>query len=173
MAFDNIRVYELAKELNISTKDLMDKIKSLNLNVASHSSALTLSQIQKIKENINQTSNEIRKPKAFIIKKSKAVEEVDIKKENIENDSVDEEDKKFTKILPPQRPKVDIKSIIEARQQPYKKEKRESLPPKKIGTTILPPRSSEFKKDYKKDFNRPPRDPNSKPQDKKEFNKKP
>ena len=45
-----IRVYELAKELRISSKELIEKMKELDLNVSSHMSSLENEEAEMIKE---------------------------------------------------------------------------------------------------------------------------
>ncbi|WFA09762.1 translation initiation factor IF-2 [Tissierella sp. Yu-01] len=45
-----IRVYELAKELNFSSKELMEKIEDLELNINSHMSSITAEEAEMIKE---------------------------------------------------------------------------------------------------------------------------
>jgi len=72
MSLDNIRVNELAKELNLTSKEVLDKFAKLSIPVKAHSSTVTADQIQKLKNFINDGSKiEIKKPKAFIVKKAK------------------------------------------------------------------------------------------------------
>ena len=44
-----LRVYELARDLNVDSKSLVQKVKDLGIDVASHQSTLTDAQIAKIK----------------------------------------------------------------------------------------------------------------------------
>ena len=72
MSLDNIRVNELAKELNLTSKEVLEKFAKLSINVKAHSSTVTADQVKKIKEFISAGSKiEIKKPKAFIVKKAK------------------------------------------------------------------------------------------------------
>jgi len=75
MALESKRVYELAKELGMSNKDFIEYIdKKFQIAVKSHSSNLTAEQIEKIKASFSKKSDSIsagKKPKAFIVKKSK------------------------------------------------------------------------------------------------------
>ena len=76
---DTIRVYDLAKELNLSNKDVIEKLEEkLGVKVKSHSSAISESQAKKLKELLSAPkSDQVKKPKAFIVKKAKPkVEEV-------------------------------------------------------------------------------------------------
>lgn len=57
---DKIRVYELAKQLNVSTKDLIKKLNENNIEVKSHMSTLDKDHVEKIKayyENTRKKGN--------------------------------------------------------------------------------------------------------------------
>ena len=78
MSLDNIRVNELAKELNLTSKEVLDKFAQLSIPIKSHSSTVTADQIQRLKVFINAGSKiEIKKPKAFIVKKAKVEPEAE------------------------------------------------------------------------------------------------
>ena len=71
-----MRVHELAKELNITSKELIEKANDkFQLALKSHSSTISDSCIEKIKalynKNVTKPAN---KPKAFIVKKQKQPE---------------------------------------------------------------------------------------------------
>lgn len=53
-----IRIYELAKELNIPSKELVDKAKSLGMDVKSHMSVVTETESNKIKQNFVKKAND-------------------------------------------------------------------------------------------------------------------
>lgn len=78
-----MRVHELAKELNITSKELIEHAnEKLGLNLKSHSSTVNDTYIDKIKALYNKTQKQGVKPKAFIVKKQKNVENTqDIKPE--------------------------------------------------------------------------------------------
>lgn len=72
MSLDSIRVNELAKELNLTNKEVLEKFAQLSIPIKSHSSTVTADQVKRIKDFINAGSKiEIKKPKAFIVKKAK------------------------------------------------------------------------------------------------------
>ena len=48
----NIRVYELARELNMENKALLEKVKELDIAVKSHMSTLDESDVNRIKEDL-------------------------------------------------------------------------------------------------------------------------
>lgn len=55
-----MKVHELAKELNVESKELIEKIKELDIDVKSHLSVLNEEQIQKIKEFLNMDDEKIK-----------------------------------------------------------------------------------------------------------------
>ena len=65
-----IRVYELAKELGITSKDLIEKMKELDLNVSSHMSSLESEEAEMIKE-LFEEDKEVSKEKKNIDKGNK------------------------------------------------------------------------------------------------------
>ena len=70
-----MRVHELAKELNITSKELIEHAnEKLGLNLKSHSSTVNDTYIDKIKALYNKTQKQGTKPKAFIVKKQKQTE---------------------------------------------------------------------------------------------------
>lgn len=77
-----MRVHELAKELNITSKELIEKVnQELNLGLKSHSSTISDGQADKIKALYKKSSAPATKPKAFIVKKQKpAAEEKEAEK---------------------------------------------------------------------------------------------
>ena len=70
---DNIRVSELAKELGMTSKEVIEKFNEVEIMVKSHSNTVTPTQIRKLKEHLGLLPKKSNaKPKAFIVKKSKA-----------------------------------------------------------------------------------------------------
>lgn len=72
MSLENIKVNELAKELNLSSKEVLEKFAQLSINGKTASSNVTADQAQRLKDFIKSGSSEVKKPKAFIVKKAKA-----------------------------------------------------------------------------------------------------
>ena len=69
---DNIRVSELAKELGLTSKEVLEKFAQISINVKSHSNTVTALQVSKLKDFIAGGSKvPSKKPKAFIVKKAK------------------------------------------------------------------------------------------------------
>ena len=69
---DNIRVSELAKELNLTSKEVIEKFAEIAIVVKSHSNVVTPTQINKLKEHLGiLPKKSSSKPKAFIVKRAK------------------------------------------------------------------------------------------------------
>ncbi len=66
-----MRVYELAKELNLKSKTLLDKLKEMNIPVGSHVSSLDGDVVSKIKANLSETpaAPEARLAKPTVIRR--------------------------------------------------------------------------------------------------------
>ena len=77
---DNIRVSELAKELNITSKDLIEKFAEISVVVKTHSSSVTAVQARKIREHLGLAPKKTPAKKAFIVKKTKPTEEPEVVK---------------------------------------------------------------------------------------------
>ncbi len=77
---ENTRVSELAKELGMTSKDVIEKFAEIDITVKSHSNVVTPQQIRRLKEHLGQKDAPAKKPKAFIVKKAKPVEVQEIEK---------------------------------------------------------------------------------------------
>ena len=77
---DNLRVSELAKELNITSKELIEKFAEISITVKSHSNVVSPEQIRKIKEHLGVAPKKSGAKKAFIVKKAKPTEDVEVVK---------------------------------------------------------------------------------------------
>ncbi len=77
MSFESpIRINELAKELGMTSKEIIEKYTQMGITGKTHSSTVTPDQIKRLKEFISQGSQVVaKKPKAFVVKKAKAVVE--------------------------------------------------------------------------------------------------
>ncbi len=100
---DNIRVSELAKELGLTSKEVIEKFAQISINVKSHSNTVTPLQVSKLKDFIADGSKvPSKKPKAFIVKKAKAkTEEVEQQKTEDTKPVAKEEVKKVEKTAAP------------------------------------------------------------------------
>ena len=93
---DNLRVSELAKELNITSKELIEKFAEISITVKSHSNVVSPEQIRKIKEHLGVAPKKSAAKKAFIVKKAKPSEEPEVVKapvkEPFDTSSLDEKE---------------------------------------------------------------------------------
>ncbi len=101
MSFDTIRINELAKELGLTSKEVIEKFSQISVTGKTHSSTVTLEQVNRLKEFISSGGvKEAKKPKAFVVKKAKTPDsEPEVKEE------VKEEKKSETKNM---IPKVEV-----------------------------------------------------------------
>lgn len=73
---ENIRVSELAKELGLTSKEVIEKFAQISITVKSHSNVVNSMQVSKLKDFIAGGSKvPSKKPKAFIVKKAKVKHE--------------------------------------------------------------------------------------------------
>src|SRR5574344_777506 len=79
MSFETIRINELAKELGLSNKELLDKFAQISVTGKTHSSTVTVDQVNRLKEFIkNGSVQEVKKPKVFVVKKSKLTDKPEV-----------------------------------------------------------------------------------------------
>ena len=75
MSFDTIRINELAKELGMTSKEVIEKFAQISITGKTHSSTVTVDQVKRLKDFIASGGvKEVKKPKAFVVKKSKTPE---------------------------------------------------------------------------------------------------
>ena len=136
MSLENIRVSELAKELGLSSKEVIEKFAQISITVKSHSNTVTPDQVKKIKDFIANGSKVVtKKPKAFVVKKAKTQDNQEFAKTNVEKtDSV----QKVEKI---ERPKVErvvkSESAIKAKKLEDAETKAEVAMPKRPQVEIV------------------------------------
>ena len=83
MSFDTVRISELAKELGLTSKEVIEKFAQINITGKTHASSVTVDQIRRLKDFIAAGSvKQVKKPKAFVVKKAKPVEVAAPVKEN-------------------------------------------------------------------------------------------
>ena len=111
-----MRVSELAKELGLTSKEVIEKLAQIQIVVKTHSSSVTPDQIKKLKDFIAGGSKvEVKKPKAFIVKKAKpeAKPEVQVIEKETKDDQKDSKsDVKIEKVekTEPKTSKVEVAS---------------------------------------------------------------
>lgn len=76
MSYETVRISELAKELGLQSKEVVEKFAQIGVTGKTHSSTVTKDQINRLKEFIaNGGVKKTAKPKAFVVKKAKPTEE--------------------------------------------------------------------------------------------------
>lgn len=106
MSFDTIRINELAKELGMTSKEVIEKFAQLSITGKTHSSTVTVDQVRRLKEFIaNGGVKEHKKPKAFVVKKAKVAETQAPAETKTETKTVAE---KKVEVVKPAAPKVEV-----------------------------------------------------------------
>ena len=108
MSYETIRISELAKELGLQSKDVVEKFAQMGITGKTHSSTVTVDQISRLKDFIaNGGVKAAAKPKAFVVKKAKQEPEVveEKKEATVEKKPVVE---KVVKVEKVERPKVEV-----------------------------------------------------------------
>ena len=109
MSYETIRISELAKELGLQSKEVIEKFAQMGITGKTHSSTVTVDQISRLKDFIaNGGVKSVAKPKAFVVKKAKQEPEpvVEEKKETpVEKKLVVE---KVVRVERVERPKVEV-----------------------------------------------------------------
>jgi len=105
MSFETKRINEIAKELNMTSKEVLEKLAGMNITGKTHSSTLTPDQERRLKEVIKGcgVAKSAQKPKAFVVKKAKASETVVEVKEEVKVEEV-----KTVEIEKPKRPQIEV-----------------------------------------------------------------
>ena len=105
MSFETKRINEIAKELNMTSKEIIEKLAAMNITGKTHSSTLTPDQERRLKDLIKNGPNQpAKKPKAFVVKKAKNPEPVSETPVAEEKKSEPEEKKEEA----PKRPQIEI-----------------------------------------------------------------
>ena len=133
---NSLRVSELAKELGMTSKEVIEKFAEVDIIVKSHSNTVTSMQIRKLKEHLGVVPQKSSaKPKAFVVKKAKVAQ--------TEEKQVEEAPKPAPKIERVQR--VQKVEKIERVEKPEKKvlaEKAETKKAEKLEKTEKPEKST-------------------------------
>ncbi len=125
---DNIRVSELAKELNMTSKEVIEKFAEISIIVKSHSNVVTPTQINKLKEHLGLLPKKsTTKPKAFIVKRAKTNTEP---AEAAKSEEKPEKEVKVEKV-------VKIEKVEKKVEKPVEEVKKEEEPEKKPEKSIV------------------------------------
>ena len=100
---DKIRIYELSRDLNLETKDILDAAQKLSISVKSHSSSISASDAKKIKSLINKKSSD---------KKILSINKPSIKKNNFKQNQEDESPVIFSEKSKPDKENLNKKPLL-------------------------------------------------------------
>ena len=149
-----MRVHELAKELNITSKELIEQAnEKLGLALKSHSSTVSDAQVDKIKALYNKTSKPAVKPKAFIVKKQKQ-QEPEVAKEEKKEDVLPKSVSRLEVVRPAQSTVVKKQPAkpIQVNSQVQKEQETAPVKPKHENSTD---RLSSLPSMTRKNFSKP------------------
>lgn len=124
MSFETIRINELAKELGLTSKEVLDKFAKISVTGKTHSSTVTMEQVKKLKDFIASGGvKEHKKPKAFVVKKAKPAEkpvvnEVEIKKEEPKSEPAKKASVPKVEIVKPKQPQSRLEIVRRAPRKP-------------------------------------------------------
>lgn len=109
MSYETVRISELAKELGLPSKEVIEKFAQLGVVKKTHSSTVTVDQIKRLKEFLAEGGvKQTKKPKAFVVKKAKPVEVAEpevVKEEKPVEKKVEVKTPLIEKV---ERPKVEV-----------------------------------------------------------------
>ncbi len=141
MTVENKRVYEVAKELGKSNKEIIECLENkLGVMGKSHSSTLSASQVSRLKDALKPSGNAVdaKKPKAFVVKKAKVEHK---ESETVSSDSSSniapvpspsipnriENEKPATSVNRPNSSTPDMRSLLEYNNRNSQKRREEEF----------------------------------------------
>ena len=92
-----IKLYELAKDLNLTSKELLDKVEELGIKVKSHLSSLEDEEIEKIKNSLLKVSHKKSSQKMKNDKKQKDAPVIIRREVIVEDESKKQDEEKKSK----------------------------------------------------------------------------
>ncbi len=145
MSFETIRINELAKELGLTSKEVIEKFAQLSVTGKTHSSTVTMEQVKRLKDFIASGGvKEHKKPKAFVVKKAKpaekpVVEKFEEKKEEPKVEPVKKASVLRVEIVKP-KPQSRLEIVRRAPRKPVGENSTSSDRPARTGERKFPPR---------------------------------
>ena len=107
MSYETVRISELAKELGLTSKEVVEKFAKIGVTNKTHSSTVTQDQIARLKDFIaNGGVKKTTKPKAFVVKKAKPP--IEAPKPEEKKDTKPETKTEAPKVEKVVRPKVEV-----------------------------------------------------------------
>ena len=129
---DSIRVSELAKELGMTSKEVIEKFGEIDIMVKSHSNTVNPTQIKKLKEHLGIAPKKSNtKPKAFVVKKAKPAPVEDASKDATVSKNEKPAVSRIEKVERIERvqrvPKIEKVERIERVEKPAAQEKKPAI----------------------------------------------
>ncbi|MBQ6143169.1 MAG: translation initiation factor IF-2 N-terminal domain-containing protein, partial [Clostridia bacterium] len=177
MSYETIRISELAKELGLQSKEVLDKFSQIGVTGKTHSSTVTVDQIRRLKDFIsNGGVKKASKPKAFVVKKPKVEQVVESVSQDEEKPIVDSKEvtEPVSKVEKVERPKVQVVKPVSrleiVRRAPRKSDSAEGSSSERLAKKAF----DKKRPDKNNGDKRPPRGDKPLSKDSKDFsNKKP
>ena len=132
---NSLRVSELAKELNLTSKQVIEKFAEIDIMVKSHSNTVTPEQIRKLKEHLGVTPQKTSAKKAFIVKKAKTATqepEVEVVKAEPKETAKVERIERVQRVEKAPKIEVVLKAKPQEEVKPVVEEKKVEKPEKPI-----------------------------------------
>ena len=109
MSYETVRISELAKELGLPSKEVVEKFAEIGVTGKTHSSTVTQEQIKRLKSFIADGGvKKTAKPKAFVVKKAKPAEPVEKQEPEQKEEKAPVVEEKKPLIEKVERPKVEV-----------------------------------------------------------------
>ena len=164
MSFETIRINELAKELGLTSKEVIEKFAQISVTGKTHSSTVTLDQVKRLKEFIASGGvKEAKKPKAFVVKKAKTADSEPEVKEEVKEDKKTEVKTSVPKVeVVKTKPQNRLEIVRRAPQKPAA-DKAETDAKRSVSRPERPPRGEKKSFPAKKDGNTAAKKPFERP----------
>lgn len=150
-----IRVHALAKEVGVSSKELLDKLEKMNIEVVNHMSTLENEMADKVRIEYKKTEKKVEKKEPI---KNKKAKESKKSSPDVSKDKKEEKDKDFNKKsknkknIEKDKKKKNKKSRAQKREERKTKKEKE----KKLGDdTIISINAPIAVKDFAEGINKP------------------
>ena len=107
MSYETVRISELAKDLGIPSKEVVEKLAQMGITNKTHSSTVTMEQIKRLKDFIADGGvKKAAKPKAFVVKKAKVTDAAE--PEQVTETPAEPKVEVVKKVEKIERPKVEV-----------------------------------------------------------------
>ncbi len=159
-----VKVFQLAKELNLSSKELLYHLEELGIIVKGHMSALTEDEVRRVKQAFSEKKGEVKKKKVIVRKRPK-VEEKKVEEKKTEESPAEEIEVKKAEEKPEVKKEVAVPSKEEVKIKPEEEKKEPAFV---VSKEIKEGEAEKVKKEEKEKEAMPPESVPKVPVEKKE-----